>query len=337
MNIIPGLSKDATSLIFKELLSVEILMLHRAFHFEGVATEQMIKEAVSTGNLKLIKLALGMYPGEKPYRMVQWAGKYGKLNVLTWLNRNRYTGMDAAKKAIRNGHIHIVVYLYTIYPEDFRPNCLMHHAIREGQLEIAKWLHSKGLTFTQYEVFAAAERGHLELLKWLKLTFVIDITSVLIGAVRNNHFELAKWAHQSGAKLSDDTFQKACEVGDFEMVKYFYSNSLTKTTTFIKYAVIHGHLEIAKSLHARGQPLEPTDICYPVRLGHIACAEWMLRNGSTIDMLSLGDSFFFNKPNMDVVDWMLKRGIKVSQDDLQMLMRRGFWELHQKLTPLAIQ
>jgi len=98
----------------------------------------------------------------------QIAARYGKLNVLKWLENTEFYIIeeDCANEAAENGQLHILKWLQEEISLELYGK-LYYHAILGDQLNVMKWLREKEVPFPDYTFYHAALQRNLEILQWL--------------------------------------------------------------------------------------------------------------------------------------------------------------------------
>lgn len=291
----------------------------------SIATEKGIRKAAETGQLDMLKWLREHGISLASHMAMHSAAKGGQLNVLKWLNENN-AGIEyvqPSNEAALNGHLHIVKWMIEVYefPNQIarsrwfskalnsaitRGNWPMIHylfehqpnrflkrgfdnAVKLGDLELVKYLHSNGFESSRDPMVEAAEHGHLDILQWLfenipargKSDTVMDV------AAQNNHLDIVIWLHENRSEgCSERVMALAASNGHLGMVQWLDANrpeynrsnakSVNGDADAMDLAADGGYLEVLQFLH--NQRLENcTSFAMDQALanGHLHVARWL--------------------------------------------------------------
>lgn len=131
--------------------------------------KSLCREAVASGRLNiLIWLHENKYPWDE-LSCIE-AAKNNHLGILQYLHENKCPCNERVSfSAATNGHCDVLKYLIKNWCPCDRSLCL-HVAIRNGHLNIVKYLHEIGYRWTGSECDIATDNGHLEILEYLHET-----------------------------------------------------------------------------------------------------------------------------------------------------------------------
>ena len=173
----------------------------------------------------------------------------------------------------------------------------LHHACKEGRLEIVKCLYEAGADIhagNEYVLRLASQNGHFEVVKFL-IEKGADIHAEydypLRWASKNGHFEIVKFLIEKGADihaLNDWALLYASEKGHLEVVKYLLEKGAdihANNDEAIRWASNNGHLEVVKYLLEKGADIHADDD-YPLRyasqFGHLEVVKCLVEAGADI-------------------------------------------------------
>jgi hypothetical protein len=196
---------------------------------------------------------------------------HGVLNDVILLHKEYKCtwGHSAYKKAICNGHLHIVEYLFAENPDNWM--CIFRYAIQNGKLEILEWIWCRyikqinkykptiyGFYDTPFESACrdAAKHNHMNVLTWIESANIeMNWDKVCEGAAESGNVELLNWLH---ANSNVDEFHldhiaiKAAQNGHlniFEWIRENYDN-YEWHENISPMAAKKGHLHILQWLHS---------------------------------------------------------------------------------------
>ena len=129
-------------------------------------------------------------------------------------------------------------------------NVAMDAAVKIGDLEMVKWLHSNVPNCCTVEAMnIAAYDCHLEILKFLHENRTEGCTSNAMDyAAINGHLEVVKWLHENRTEgCTTYAMDLAAQYGFLEMLVWLHENRTEGCTTdAMDWAAEHGHLHIVK-------------------------------------------------------------------------------------------
>jgi hypothetical protein len=168
-----------------------------------------------------------MDPGEVNANLINATHAGDREKVKEILLHNSITDPDVIKwcmiMAIDRDDFQLVQFLYEHRPPDFgTPSGIVNVAIRNGRLDIVKWLYSVGITGHNGAVESGISAGQLDILRWL-------------------------YMEDPSLFLFFRELEYAAEAGNLEVVKFIYAVWI-ETFQPEKLARENGHHEIAKWL-----------------------------------------------------------------------------------------
>jgi hypothetical protein len=185
---------------------------------------------------------------------------------------------------------------------------------RNGQIEIAKWLHKLGgidIHANNELAFRwSCSEGHIEVAKWL-----YSLGGVDINALMNDNTE-------------DDAFQWSCKNGHVKVAKWLYSllrgvDDFAIRQHAFRSSCINGHIKVAKWLYSLGEAdeadpevgvnihVDNNDIFqWSCCFGHIEVAKWLYSLGG-VDIHFENDNAFISScgnGHIEVAKWIYSFG-----------------------------
>jgi len=207
----------------------------------------------------------------------------GHKNIIQWLvtsfvdakiELSQYRSW-CMSSAIAGGHIEIVKYLFSIFPNSSFKDCILEDALHFEQLDIAKYIYDKG-----YIKF--------------KSTYPLD------NAVQKGNFELLKWSYEQGFRCSNyqSPMDIAAKDGRLDILKLLHqyhppgSRPRRMCTKYaMDWAALEGHFEIVKWLHEnRPEGCSKGALTASIRLNYLDITRFLFEN--RLEGFDIKDSFF---------------------------------------------
>jgi len=208
--------------------------------------------------------------------------------------RNFHGGFEhSIDYASKGGHLHIVKWLHTHYPEQCTQRA-MDYAASGGYLNIMEWLHThRNEGCSEVALDFAVAGGHLNVVEWLVAHFPEkDWGGGLINdAARTGHLKLVKWLH---------THRTLFRHKDTGRLKSMCS------TGAMNYAAMNGHLDIVEWLHTHynegctGFAMERAAMN-----GHLKVVEWLQMYRKEGDPMT-ARMRAYDQGHPDIVNWLQK-------------------------------
>jgi len=192
-------------------------------------------------------------------------------------------------------------------------NCIINTFIKNGDLDIVKYLVEKGAKIDESSVSYAARNGNLELVKYLvekgaKIGF--DAVSYAAG---NGNLELVEYLLEKGATLGNDTVDDAVRSGNLDLVKYIVDDKNKPISDYaLGKAIKSGHLHIVKYLvDEKGQNIYINSLRDAINNGHLDVVKYLVdEKGAKIRDDAIGTAAQVN--NLDIVKYLVEKGAKIS-------------------------
>ncbi|KAI9990944.1 hypothetical protein PInf_018562 [Phytophthora infestans] len=187
----------------------------------------------------------------------------------------------AIELAATSGHLEVVQFLHSSYPQRGRTWCL-ELAASNGQLDVLKWLHEHGdgkdcLTMSAFD--DAAKNGHLEVVRWMHENRSEGCTTRAMDcAARSGRFDILIWLHEHRQEgCTTQAMDWAARAGHLEVVQWLHLNRREGCSTMaIDAAASNGHLELVQWLH---EHCSMTCSCFAhtvaAERGHHHVLEWI--------------------------------------------------------------
>lgn len=184
------------------------------------------RQAIIDGNLEVIKK---LHAKDTMSTELLWCCIYNKLDILK--------------------------YLYSIGGK-----CMafdMGRAIRNGNLEIAKFLEEKKVKCREGDIDASILKGKIlaittnntELLDYIHIKHSKLSKDDLFFAIKEKNVLMVKHIHLSGVKIFKDTMEYAIIIGHLETVKYIHSIGIKFTNDNMSNAIYRSHLDILEYMY----------------------------------------------------------------------------------------
>ncbi len=239
---------------------------------------------------------------------------YGNITLLKMAKKN---GCKLIKKNIN---------------KNYRSKNVCDYAIIGGNLEIYKWINSKGYKGNYNVCALAAACGHQHILKWArKHRYILDERTCR-AAARSGHLDILIWARKHKCPWNDNVCRDAIKSGHLDILKWaidngcdfnvswnYFDAALFGHLDIIKWmrgcgyvwdsettrgAAQGGHLYILKCLRVSGCPWNASTCEWAAHNGHLHIIKWAIKNGCEIDKRAIKEAIQNNHYN--VVDYLRK-------------------------------
>ncbi len=230
--------------------------------------------------VKLLEIAKNS--GCRLFEVFSYAATSGNLEIMIWADKNGCwcsdnIGYSAAKNAIENGHLHIIIWLWMSGYQ--YPKIILSLAAKYGQLGILKWLSTIGRTVNLYwdpsfSAFAA-ENGHLEVLKWVRKNGGEWNYWTCAAAASNGHLETLKWARENGCEWNSITCAHAAQNGHLHILKWARENGCDWDKNTCAYAAKHGYFEVLIWARENGCEWDNKPYIYAKKYNQLNILKWL--------------------------------------------------------------
>lgn len=182
-----------------------------------------------------------------------------------------------ASNAIEAGNIR---FLELLQPDPH--TYLTKFAARHGQLEVLKWLRSRGYPWNSHVCDEAAANDHLELLKWARDRECPWNANTCISAAQNGRLEILKWLHEQKCPWGESTCTKAALGGYLETLKWLKEQGCPWDTSTCSHAAYNGHLELLQWARGQACPWDSWTITRATQGGHLHVLKWAIEQGCAL-------------------------------------------------------
>ena len=211
-----------------------------------------ISQAVSNGNLEIIKYLHETCHAEVPDDAISNASRNGHIDIVKYLYEQ--CRAEITEETIRNSKTEEIKNyfssLFSDQPSDFESN--IFNASSKGNLASVQYLFERyHRKIPDDTISIASNKGHFEVVRYLHETCHAEVPDdAIINASRNGHIEIVKYLYeQCHAKANDDSINDASRNGHLEVVRYLYEQCHTKVNDdAISKASRNGHIEVVRYL-----------------------------------------------------------------------------------------
>jgi hypothetical protein len=207
--------------------------------------EETFKEAALHGDLKILKwLKEEDCPWDET--VFQAAAERGDIKILFWLRMEDCPwNSDTFNQAIKSG-ADLVTLQWFLYEDILlMDENTFEYAVRRGDLEILKWLHSKDCEMHEYDFSTAVEEGvSFDMLKWMHEVELPWDEDTFVAAVRKGDLDTLKWLHQNECPWDARCVNLALELDMLDIVKWLDEKKCPrdkKTCTLLMRKYIKSH------------------------------------------------------------------------------------------------
>jgi hypothetical protein len=157
-----------------------------------------------------------------PYAIVS---KHRTLNTLKWLYDvvgHRPRDSTSTNVTMLTGNIDIVKWMHSKgFPFD---EGTFRAAVYLGDMSVLKWLLSVSCPRNESVFAVAAEKGDLEIMMWMRKKGFNWDESACEGAAKKGHFKELMWLRESGCPWDDMTSYACLRSGSVEMLRWVMDN-----------------------------------------------------------------------------------------------------------------
>ena len=159
---------------------------------------------------------------------------------------------------------------------------LMYNVCENGNLELIKWLRSKGGPWGEWTCALAAFEGNLELLQWLRSQGCPWDERTCSHAAIEGYLELIQWARSQGCPWDKGTCTNAAKGGHLKLLQWVRSHGCPWDEQTCSWAAWGGNLEFLQ--WARSDPLDPCPwdewtCALAAENGHLELLQWSHSQG----------------------------------------------------------
>ena len=215
-------------LLYFNMAMNQINVCKKIYQKYSMHIKEILKGAVSTGNLQMAKWVQGKYK-----KMVIMRAKFSSVK---WTSRNIKMALRGKcpmtyvmwNNAALNGHLEILNWALKneyCWKDDVK---ICRKAAINNHLEILKWARKNGFAWDSKTCAKAAKHGHLELLKWARENGCPWDGLTCDCAAKNGHLEILKYARENGCPWNECTCACAAQNGNLEILKYARENGCAR-------------------------------------------------------------------------------------------------------------
>jgi len=193
-----------------------------------------------------------------------------------------YESRYALDKALENNMVNVVFKIARMKQKyEKKTVYTFKDAIKNGDLENAKWLKENGCKWYDDIFSEAAYSGNLEIMKWLKENGCYWSESTFANAALNGNLVNMKWLKENGCPWNYETFNIAAKNGNLENMKWLKENGCeignSSLGTFYN-AAKNGNLENMKWLLMNGCVPCVISISIVAENGNLEIMKWLNEN-----------------------------------------------------------
>lgn len=177
--------------------------------------------------------------------------------------------------ALKNGHLNVLKWLRPDYSSfDYYESNLL---ASRGDIKILQWAEENGCEYESRHIEVSARDGHLATTKWLH-EYGCEISDWAITlAAKNGHMEILEWMKEIGCDLNYGC-SGAARGGQLDVLKWLKRNECEIDDLTCRSAAKEGHLEIIKWLAGVGCEFDYETCRYAAFGGQIKVLVWLLEN-----------------------------------------------------------
>jgi hypothetical protein len=198
-------------------------------------------ELTKTPEYAAIKICIA-HP--EPYELLKAAIKQNQMGIIRYLLEDvgYHPEIELLLTTVRCGHIHILEYIFSVFPE---------------KQQLFKW----GIEAPRI----AVKKGNLTMLSYLK-KIGLNMKDLLKVAMDNHKESCAVYLIKNGCKIYSSALETACIMNSLELVKLIVESGeifeIASSTLILNYAIRTGRLEIARYLYERGNKPDYLTLMY---------------------------------------------------------------------------
>jgi len=148
----------------------------------------------------------------KPRYIWNGAAKYGRVEILEWMNESNYSNcfdIKTASVAAVHGHLGALRWLHAHgCPID---NSTCDSAAYGGHLSLLQWCRANECPWGEWTCESAAANGHLLVLQWCRANGCPWDESTCSMAAMNGHLSILQWCRANGCPWNGRTCERAAE------------------------------------------------------------------------------------------------------------------------------
>ncbi len=123
---------------------------------------------------------------------------------------------------------------------------LIDEAIKIGNIDFVKYLHSIDYTFSKKTTIIATQSGQLEILKWLCEKWAPRVYLRCCHAIHGEHLHIIEWLQNNGCPPDEYTFATATKYNKLNVIKWLHNNGYIWDYETTDNAIKYCNLEILR-------------------------------------------------------------------------------------------
>lgn len=272
--------------------------------------KKYMKKLIKKGYLDLLEFMVVKLDLPLPKNCINIAAKYGKINMLEWIKNNNKIDYDnnirACNLAAEYGHLDALKWLVDNKFDKYLTVDTFMEAAGNGDLEVLKWLLSKGCPWNETTCIIAAGNGHLEVLKWARENDCPWDESTCSFAAEMGELETLKWAREKGCPWDKNTCRVAAAGNHLEVLKWARENGCPWNEDICSNASVNNNFELLKWARENGCPWDKRVTTYAYENDNIKILEYAVKNGCDWDDIKFRR--VDHKPTKEMKQWVRSNG-----------------------------
>ncbi|XP_065682445.1 alpha-latrotoxin-Lhe1a-like [Hydra vulgaris] len=262
--------------------------------------------------------------------LIEYAALNNNLNMIKYLSSQNYNVNNDAFIAVeRNEDLDILNYFY--FELKLRgPENLIKYAIKEGYLNVIKYLISLNYKVDNDTFIIATEYGRLHILDYFHFELNFRGPDDLINIVaKEGYLYLIKYLISQNYKVNENVFIKAVENDHLHILEYLHSKSnLRGPDDLINFAAKNGHLNVIKYLISLNykvnkiafiEAIKNEHLCYWNKVDFVAA----IGKKGTEDIID----YAATEGHLDVVKYLISLNYKVDQYAFINATKNGYLDI----------
>ncbi len=230
-------------------------------------------------------------------------------------------------KPLRQEAVLSIPILLHLLNGDLKPEWIMVHIARTGNLENLKMAQERGATISKKVMHEALVLGDMEIIEWCNGMVPLDPTdpTLMVSAAEGGHVDTLEWLLGRGCNITVAVSAVAAGAGHLHTVQWIWSmeteeiDYITEASCFA--AARGGHLEILRWLDFIGLEMESDLYSAAAEGGHPQVMEWLFSKDVAWDPDACYRAVY--EDHIPVVRWVRSKGIPVADSLCTTAAMRG--------------